>query len=74
MAKKGSDGGVYRVIDVIGTSPTSWEEAAKNAVSTASKSLRDLRIAEVSKLDLKVENGKVVAFRTRVQLSFKYEA
>ncbi len=72
MAKKGSDG-VYRVIDVIGTSTTSWEEAAKNAVATASKSLRDLRIAEVSKLDLKVEDGKVVAFRTRVQLSFKYE-
>ena len=72
MAKKGSDG-VYRVIDVIGTSTASWEDAAKNAVSTASKSLRDLRIAEVSKLDLKVEDGKVVAFRTRVQLSFKYE-
>ena len=72
MAKKGSDG-VYRVIDVIGTSTTSWEDAAKNAVSTASKSLRDLRIAEVSKLDLKVEDGKVVAFRTRVALSFKYE-
>jgi flavin-binding protein dodecin len=73
MAKKSSEG-VYRVIDVIGTSANSWEEAAKNAVSTASKSLRDLRIAEVSKLDLKVEDGKVVAFRTRVQLSFKYEA
>jgi flavin-binding protein dodecin len=73
MAKKGSDG-VYRVIDVIGTSQTSWEDAAKNAVQTASKSLRDLRIAEVSKLDLKVENGKAVAFRARVQLSFKYEA
>jgi flavin-binding protein dodecin len=73
MAKKGSDG-VYRVIDVIGTSQASWEDAAKNAVATASKSLRDLRIAEVSKLDLKVEDGKVVAFRTRVQLSFKYEA
>ena len=72
MAKKGSDG-VYRVIDVIGTSTTSWEDAAKNAVATASKSLRDLRIAEVSKLDMKVEGGKVVAFRTRVQLSFKYE-
>jgi dodecin len=72
MAKKASDG-VYRVIDVIGTSTTSWEDAAKNAVATASKSLRDLRIAEVAKLDLKVEGGKVVAFRTRVQLSFKYE-
>jgi dodecin len=73
MAKKGSDG-VYRVIDVIGTSQTSWEDAARNAVQTASKSLRDLRIAEVSKLDMKVEGGKAVAFRARVQLSFKYEA
>jgi flavin-binding protein dodecin len=74
MAKKGSSDGVYRVIDVIGTSTTSWEDAAKRAVSTASKSLRDLRIAEVSKLDMKVEGGKVVAYRARVQLSFKYEA
>jgi dodecin len=74
MAKKSSSDGVYRVIDVIGTSSTSWEDAAKNAVATASKSLRDLRIAEVSKLDLKVEGGKAVAFRARVQLSFKYEA
>jgi flavin-binding protein dodecin len=72
MAKKNSDG-VYRVIDVIGTSKNSWEDAAKQAVNTASKSLRDLRIAEVTKMDLKVENGKVVAYRTRVQLSFKYE-
>jgi hypothetical protein len=71
MAK--SDG-IYRVIDVIGTSTDSWEDAAKRAVQTASKSLRDLRIAEVTKMDLKVENGKVVAYRTRVQLSFKYEA
>ena len=74
MAKKGSSEGVYRVIDVIGTSNTSWEDAARSAVSTASKSLRDLRIAEVSKLDMKVEGGKVVAYRARVQLSFKYEA
>jgi flavin-binding protein dodecin len=74
MAKKGSSDGVYRVIDVIGTSSTSWEDAAKNAVSTASKSLRDLRIAEISKLDMKVEGGKAVAFRARVQLSFKYES
>ncbi len=74
MAKKNSGDGVYRVIDVIGTSATSWEDAAKSAVSTASKSLRDLRIAEVSKLDMKVEGGKVVAYRARVQLSFKYEA
>ena len=74
MAKKGSTDGVYRVIDVIGTSTVSWEDAAKRAVSTASKSLRDLRIAEISKLDMKVEGGKVVAYRARVQLSFKYEA
>ncbi len=74
MAKKGSSDGVYRVIDVIGTSSVSWEDAAKSAVQTASKSLRDLRIAEVSKLDMKVEGGKVVAYRARVQLSFKYEA
>ena len=73
MAKAAAGEGVYRVIDVIGTSKTSWEEAAKSAVETASKSLRDLRVAEVGKLDLKVENGKVVAFRARVQLSFKYE-
>jgi len=74
MAKKSSSDGVYRVIDVIGTSSVSWEDAAKKAVSIASKSLRDLRIAEVSKLDMKVEGGKVVAYRARVQLSFKYEA
>ncbi|HTP45724.1 MAG TPA: dodecin family protein [Casimicrobiaceae bacterium] len=74
MAKKSSSEGVYRVIDVIGTSTTSWEDAARKAVATASKSLRDLRIAEVSKLDMKVQDGKVVAYRARVQLSFKYEA
>jgi len=73
MAKKGANDGVYRVIDVIGTSTTSWEDAAKSAVAMASKSLRDLRVAEVQKLDMKVEGGKVVAFRARVQLSFKYE-
>ena len=54
-------------------SATSWEDAAKSAIETASKSLRDLRIAEVSKLDVKIENGKVVAYRARVKLSFKYE-
>jgi flavin-binding protein dodecin len=73
MAKKNRSEGVYRVIDVIGTSTTSWEAAAKQAVEMAGKSLRDLRIAEVTKMDMKVENGKVVAYRTRVQLSFKYE-
>jgi len=65
--------GVYRVIDVIGTSPTSWEDAAKNAVETAGGSLRDLRIAEVARLDVKIEGEKVVAYRARLQLSFKYE-
>ena len=64
--------GVYRVIDVIGVSTKSWEDAAANAVATASTSLRDLRIAEVSKLDVKIEGGKVAAYRARVQLSFKY--
>jgi len=73
MAKKKSGDGVYRVTDVIGTSKVSWEDAAKNAVTVASKSLRDLRIAEVLKLDMKVEDGKVVAYRARVSLSFKYE-
>ncbi len=74
MARKSASEGVYRVIDVIGTSTVSWEDAAANAVKTASKSLRDLRIAEVSKLDMKVDGGKVTAYRARVQLSFKYEA
>lgn len=74
MAKqKQSDNGVYRVTEIIGTSKTSWEDAARNAVETAAKSLRDLRVAEVSKLDMKVEGEKVVAYRARVLLSFKYE-
>ena len=73
MAKNKGGDGVYRITDVIGTSKTSWEDAAKNAVAAASKTLRDLRIAEVSKLDMKVQDGKVVAFRARVSLSFKYE-
>jgi flavin-binding protein dodecin len=66
--------GVYRIVDVVGVSETSWEEAGRNAVETAAGSLRDLRVAEVMKLDMKIENGKVSAFRTRVSLSFKYEA
>ncbi|HWK85248.1 MAG TPA: dodecin family protein [Caldimonas sp.] len=74
MAKKKSDSGVYRVTEIIGTSPVSWEAAAKSAVETAAASLRDLRVAEVNKLDLKIEGGKVVAFRAKVSLSFKYEA
>ena len=63
---------VYKVIRLVGSSGTSWEEAAKNAVETAAKSLRDLRIAEIQKLDLKVEDGKVAAYRALVNLSFKY--
>jgi flavin-binding protein dodecin len=74
MAKKEAGTGVYRVTEIIGTSPVSWEEAAKKAVETAAATLRDLRVAEVSKLDMKVEGGKVVAYRARVSLSFKYDA
>ncbi len=62
----------YKIIELVGTSKTSWEDAAKNAVETASKSLRDLRIAEISDLDLKIDDGKVTAFRARVKVSFKY--
>ena len=65
---------VYRVTEVIGTSAQSWEDAAKNAVETAADTLRDLRIAEVVKMDAKIEGGKVVEYRTRLQLSFKYES
>lgn len=64
---------VYKIIELVGTSPSSWDEAAKNAVETASKSLKDVRIAEVSTLDMKIEDGKVAAFRARVKLSFKYQ-
>jgi flavin-binding protein dodecin len=74
MAKKKSESGVYRVTDIIGTSKVSWEDAATRAVELAAKSLRDLRIAEVSKLDMKIEGGKVVADRARVSLSFQYDA
>jgi flavin-binding protein dodecin len=65
---------VYRVIDVIGTSDTSWEDATANAVATASGSLRDLRVAEVTKLDVTIDDdGKVEQYRARLNLSFKYE-
>lgn len=63
----------YKVIELIGTSPNSWEEAAKNAVETAAKSLKDLRIAEIVEFDMKVEGGKVAAFRAKVKVSFKYQ-
>jgi hypothetical protein len=72
MAK--GNNAVYRVTEVIGTSSNSWEDAARVAVKTAAKSLRDLRIAEITKLDVKVEDGKVVQFRARLALSFKYDA
>lgn len=65
---------VYKIIELVGTSEVSWEDAAKNAAETASKTLKDLRIAEITKQDMKVENGKVVAYRAKVQLSFKYES
>jgi len=65
---------VYNVIELVGSSPTSWEDAAKNAVETAGKTLRDLRIAEVTQLDVKIENGKVTAYRAKVNLSFKYQS
>ncbi len=64
---------VYRVTDIIGVSTESWEEAARNAVATAAGSLRDLRVAEVVKLDVTIEDGKVARYRTRLNLSFKYE-
>ncbi len=65
---------VYKVTEIIGTSTRSWEDAAKRAVQTAAASLRELRVAEVSELDMTVENGKVQAYRAKVKLSFKYEA
>lgn len=64
---------IYRITEIVGTSKTSWEDAAKNAVKTAAKTLRDLRIAEIVKLDVVIENGKVTAYRARMSLSFKYE-
>ncbi len=64
---------VYKFIELVGTSPTSWEEAAKAVVETAEKSLRDLRIAEIAMLDMRIEGGKIIEYRARVKLSFKYE-
>jgi len=72
MAKRKTEA-VYKIVEVVGTSTKSWAEAGRNAVEAAAGSLRDLRVAEVTKMDMKVEQGKVVAFRTRVALSFKYE-
>jgi len=64
---------VYKVIELIGTSTESWEKAAAAAVERASQSLRDLRVAEVAELDMQLENGKVIAYRAKVKVSFKYE-
>jgi len=64
---------IYKVIELVGSSPTSWEDAVKRAVDEAAKTLHDLRIAEISDLDVKIENNKVVAYRAKVRLSFKYE-
>ncbi len=64
---------VYKIVELVGTSPTSWEEAANEVIVTANKTLRDIRIAEIDKLDMKIENGKVMEYRARVKLSFKYE-
>ncbi|MFC1995556.1 dodecin family protein [Chloroflexota bacterium] len=64
---------VYKIITLVGTSTESWEKAAAEAVEQASKTLRDLRIAEVEELDMHIENGKIMAYRARVKISFKYE-
>lgn len=64
---------VYKIIELVGTSPNSWEEAAKDVVETATKTLRDIRIVEVEKLDMRLEKGKIVEYRARVKLSFKFE-
>ena len=74
MAKKArSKDSVYRITELVGTSANSWEEATANAVKTAASTLRELRIAEVTKLDVVIEDGRVTAYRARVSLSFKYE-
>jgi len=64
---------VYKVIELVGTSPNSFEEAARNAVETAAKSLKDIRVAEVAEFDMKVDGGKVVSFRAKVKVSFKFK-
>jgi len=67
-------GSVYKVVELVGTSDVSWEKAAENAVNTAGKSLRDLRVAEITKLDMTIKDGKIASYRARVTLSFKYES
>ena len=71
MASKKSTNAVYKLIEIVGTSPNSWAEAAKNGIKTASKSLRDLRVAEVDKLDVKIEGNKLI-YRAKLKVSFKY--
>jgi len=71
--RKKMAGSTYKIIELVGTSEESWEDAAKTAVETAGESLKDLRIAEITKLDMTIENGKVSAYRARVDVSFKYE-
>ncbi|MBN2282282.1 MAG: dodecin domain-containing protein [Deltaproteobacteria bacterium] len=66
-------GSTYKVIELVGTSDTSWEDAAKKAVEVASESVHDLRIAEITKLDLTIENGKIQSYRARISVSFKFE-
>jgi flavin-binding protein dodecin len=66
-------GSTYKIIELVGTSDTSWEEAAKTAVETAGSSLKDLRVAEITKLDVTIENGAISAFRARLNVSFKYQ-
>jgi flavin-binding protein dodecin len=67
-------GSVYKIVELVGSSSTSWEDAAKIAVETAGKTLKDLRIAEITQMDMKIENGKVTAYRAKVNLSFKYQS
>ena len=73
-SRKARSESVYRITELVGTSSVSWEDAAKRAIETAAGSLRDLRVADIVKLDVKVDGGKVIAYRARVSLSFKYEA
>jgi hypothetical protein len=65
-------GSTYKIIELVGTSEKSWEEAARNAIQTASESLKELRVAEITRLDVTIENGKITAYRARVNVSFKY--
>jgi flavin-binding protein dodecin len=67
-------GSFYKIIEVVGTSETSWEDAAKGVVEEAAKNLRDMRVAEITKLDMKIQDGKVASYRARVSLSFKYHS